>query len=406
MLRIVLFCSIFLLISKSSYGQVKSLFLEIGESYPIPSPSNEKITLSQKDIIQLREAKNHLVIQAKQEGLAILHQNQNMTLIKVLTDKSGWIQFTKIIDQNPWLQWSLSKEHQGSLVITGSLYRFQTWKHLIRLSKKYHIPFLLYTDVSVSVRKSAHLFFQSMIKRESFQIQWSQPITFWVSKNQNTHDFKHYGVRTTVSDHLFLPPLVKIHFVIAQISHHQSNHFNGGLFSDLSIEHLVETNFAYAKNKGKGQVMATSKLMAESKKPVTYFIGGETPIHTFHIENQTKNIQWKPYGISLKFTPTVLPHLHILMDISIDISEVDHTYSTEGSPATKNHRWSSTLTIPNNKTVRLSELHRVEKGKSQTSPISFSHLISHFLPSLWMQKGDTQEKTQSWLFIQPTIIQR
>ena len=378
------------------------IILEIGEKLRLPSPPSSQITLSQKGIVSIQEEDLFITLTAQKTGNIQLIQNTSPLLIYVVfkDQKQGWLEFMDIIKQDPWLNLSHPPQISPSpLVIQGHLYRFRTWKQLYQLSEKHQIPYTTKVKISQNVKIQAERFFKSQLKHHPFVIQWNSPITAQVSKNFQNSFFSHFGISTQKDKNLF--PFVELHLLFAQVSRHWSKnvHLQSSLdWSLFSIDHIAQAYF----NKGEGKITASIKILTESGQTATYISGGETPVHHIHLETSSKSIRWKPYGINIAITPKVLFQNQIELNISSNISEIDHAHSSEGSPATKTLNFQTTLTAENNKTLILSQLNRNHTGSSSRKPFSLLHSIS----SLALGRGSSHEKSQSLIFITPKIIHR
>lgn len=76
------------------------------------------------------------------------------------------------------------------------------------------------------------------------------------------------------------------------------------------------------------QILAEPDLVAMSGKPATFLSGGKFPFPV--VEGGTGNsvavsIQFRPYGVSLNFTPTVLPDGTIRLHVAPKVSALDYT---------------------------------------------------------------------------------
>ncbi len=87
-----------------------------------------------------------------------------------------------------------------------------------------------------------------------------------------------------------------------------------GLFADLS---LMETN-------NLARVLAEPTLVALSGQNASFLAGGEIPVPVPQALGST-SIEYKPYGIGLSLTPTVLSPQRIALKVAPEASQLDYT---------------------------------------------------------------------------------
>lgn len=86
----------------------------------------------------------------------------------------------------------------------------------------------------------------------------------------------------------------------------------GGLAVDVLIEAL--------ESKGMARTLAEPNVVAISGQPASFFAGGEIPI-----PGADGATIFKPYGINLSFTPTVIDDNHISLRLTTEVSSVDNS---------------------------------------------------------------------------------
>ena len=383
-LFLVLFC---LLIPKSSHGLI---LMELGEQKKLPSPYGEKITLSRPGLISIQEEGPFILLKARKTGTLFLDQGSQTKQIKVLSknDKIKWENFLNVIESIPWLNWNFSEDLQ----ISGSLYRFKDWQKIAHSAKQNQIPYTLHAEISKTVKKDFLNFIQN---QKPFQILWNKPLKVILPFKNTSELFTAYGLKILQDEKKFSPPLIELKLLLTEVTSNQNQFSNAEL--DLIQDPLQILQLHHYKNKGMGRVLTSSRLIIENKKTAHFFLGGEIPIPQYHTESRTINTNFKPYGLSLNFTPQVLSPKKIHLKLETEISEIDN--SSKGS--TKNHSISSEITIPEGKRLLLSDFQRASSGKNQ--PLSLSIPLLGFLGSFFKQKS--KEKSKALIFITPRIVQ-
>ncbi len=129
--------------------------------------------------------------------------------------------------------------------------------------------------------------------------------------------------------------------------------YNTNSTSISGIIDALETN-------GLVSVLAEPNLTTTSGKAASFLAGGEFPIPTVGAEGDV-TIDYKPFGISLDFTPRVLSHDKISLDVA---PEVSNFISLDSVPVTGNLQ----IITPRFETRRASTT--VELGSGQTFAIA------------------------------------
>ncbi|MGA7578359.1 MAG: type II and III secretion system protein family protein [Desulfobaccales bacterium] len=98
----------------------------------------------------------------------------------------------------------------------------------------------------------------------------------------------------------------------------------GGLIWTMFFNILKQNNL--------GRVLAEPNLVTTSGQQASFLAGGEYPVPSPQpsaVGAATVTVEYKPYGVSLKFTPTVLDNGKIAMDLEPEVSEIDPTVTVE-----------------------------------------------------------------------------
>ncbi|KHT46210.1 type II and III secretion system protein family protein [Vibrio sinaloensis] len=117
-----------------------------------------------------------------------------------------------------------------------------------------------------------------------------------------------------------------------------------------------------AKQNGTAKVLAEPNLTALSGAKAEFLAGGEFPIPVPDENGIT--IEYKEYGVGLKFIPTVLSDKNINLNLAVDVSEIANTSSLTLSPGGTN----STYVIP--PITRRSASSTIELADGQTIGIA------------------------------------
>ncbi len=116
------------------------------------------------------------------------------------------------------------------------------------------------------------------------------------------------------------------------------------------------------------KILAEPNLTAISGEPASFLAGGEFPVPTGRDQNNNITITFKPFGISLVFTPVVLGNGDINLRIGTEVSEL----STQGAvklgdvsiPGLDVRRAQTTVEIPSGGSLMLGGLLRNDAGNT------------------------------------------
>lgn len=119
-----------------------------------------------------------------------------------------------------------------------------------------------------------------------------------------------------------------------------------------------------AKENGVAKVLAEPNLTALSGAKAEFLAGGEFPIPVPDDDGIT--IEYKPYGVGLKFIPTVLSDKKINLNLAVDVSEIASSTTLTFTPSGSNAAYfippitrrsaSSTLELADGQTIGIAGL--------------------------------------------------
>jgi pilus assembly protein CpaC len=115
-----------------------------------------------------------------------------------------------------------------------------------------------------------------------------------------------------------------------------------GLFASfVSSDFLFNMALNVAKNKGLAKILAEPTLTTLNGQEASFLSGGEFPIPVPQGDRQV-TIQYKDFGVGLKFLPVVLGDGAINLKLSVNVSEIADSNNVLISPITTN----STFIVP------------------------------------------------------------
>lgn len=100
---------------------------------------------------------------------------------------------------------------------------------------------------------------------------------------------------------------------------------------DTSLGKLIGLNLQALEREGAAQVLAEPNIVAMSGEEASFLVGGEFPVPIAQTGNAlggALTIEWKEFGVGLRFTPTVLSSERINLQLSTEVSDIDNTTGT------------------------------------------------------------------------------
>ena len=388
------------------------LLMAKGENLYIPSPSFERIWLSQSGVVSVQDRGESLGIQARKEGEVLLNVGSRVYLIQVLSEsnKKHIEDLKKLFSHRMGLEVQFA---QGHLRVRGRLYRVKDFIALVRTAREQKISYLFEADVDPSLRPALKIYIMSQIKNPLFPapvLLWQKPLTALLPEDSSVMDFyqvklRPFGIRLK-KDPSLLPshPLVKLKILLVESTAQSSlqTHIDYG---DKVINRLLDgrlfkelvLGFKALENKGQARILSEAVILSESGKKAHFHSGGSVPVPHFNPESGAQSVRWKPYGIQLDFLAKVDRNNRIHVQTQVEISEVDHSYSAHATPALKASRITSAVTMQSGQSLLLSRLIRRQSGKSHSAPPTIFRLP--LAGSLFSFKGKIEDRTRLHIFI-------
>ena len=178
-----------------------------------------------------------------------------------------------------------------------------------------------------------------------------------------------------------------------------------GIFrQDFSIGGLSLQGILNAlETKGQSRTLARPTLVALSGEKASFLAGGEFPIPVAQSGGGTGangqsaiTVEFKTFGVSLAFTPTVLSDSTINMIVEPEVSEIDPTASLTLNgitiPGLRTRRVSTTLELRDGESFAIAGLlqHDTKVNISQLPILGSLPIIGSLFRSTRYQKGETE----------------
>lgn len=148
------------------------------------------------------------------------------------------------------------------------------------------------------------------------------------------------------------------------------------------------------EQKGLARRLAQPNLVAMSGETASFHAGGEVPI-TRAVRgtdgSTASEVDYRPYGVRLAFTPTVLDDGLINLHIEPEVSEIDRSVSVNGNPGFISRRASTTVELRDGQSFALAGLlQTVTSNNVQQLPwLGQVPILGALFRSTSFQKGET-----------------
>jgi pilus assembly protein CpaC len=132
-------------------------------------------------------------------------------------------------------------------------------------------------------------------------------------------------------------------------------------FSSFGSLQLLEVFLDILDRRGMTKILAEPTLIARSGEPASFLVGGEIPIPIAQGGAfGSITVEYKKFGVGLRFTPTVLGPDRIHLQVSPEVSRPDFTFGTEVGgtivPAFNTRRVSTSVELSPGQTFLLAGL--------------------------------------------------
>ncbi|MGO2341631.1 type II and III secretion system protein family protein [Vibrio litoralis] len=172
-----------------------------------------------------------------------------------------------------------------------------------------------------------------------------------------------------------------------------------GAFADSNT--IFEVALDIAKQNGMAKVLAEPNLTALSGSKAEFLAGGEFPIPVPDGDDGV-TIEYKEYGVGLKFIPTILSDQKINLELVVDVSEISNSSSLVLNPSGTNGTYiippitrrsaASTLELADGQTIGIAGLlsENVRDNASKMPGFGDIPILGQLFNSEEFVKGETE----------------
>jgi pilus assembly protein CpaC len=151
---------------------------------------------------------------------------------------------------------------------------------------------------------------------------------------------------------------------------------------------------------GKARILSNPRLACESGGEAQFLAGGEIPIVI--ITTETRTVEWKTYGISLKIHPTMAEGGKIRTQVNAEVSALDHATGMSDVPGILTRRVSTLFSTPPGETVMLSGLVKNDMAKDVAKVPLLGQIP--VLGELFKSRSFREDRTELAIFITPVVV--
>ena len=159
------------------------------------------------------------------------------------------------------------------------------------------------------------------------------------------------------------------------------------------------------KGQGIARMLATPTLVTMNGQTASFNVGGEFPVPTTDSEGQT-SIEYKEYGVILRFTPTIVGRETITLNVSPEVSEPDWSVGTASGgvavPGVKTRKGHSTLQLKDGQTFVMAGLLK-EDSYVVINKIPFLGDIP-IIGTLFTSKEYQKKETELVIIVTPRLV--
>ncbi|MFT0531880.1 type II and III secretion system protein family protein [Castellaniella hirudinis] len=120
----------------------------------------------------------------------------------------------------------------------------------------------------------------------------------------------------------------------------------------FGVNALLSAKINLLAQEGRAVVLAQPQLLARSGATAEFLAGGEVPYSTVDRNGNTQTA-FKPYGVSLRITPSVERSGAVRSRLEVEVSSIDTALSVPGGPSLKTRRTATEFNVRSGQTLVL-----------------------------------------------------
>jgi pilus assembly protein CpaC len=185
---------------------------------------------------------------------------------------------------------------------------------------------------------------------------------------------------------------------------------NGVSVVDTSLGKQLGFNLQALEREGAAQVLAEPNIVAMSGEEASFLVGGEFPVPIAQggaAMAGALTIEWKEFGVGLRFTPTVLSSKRINLRLDTEVSDIDYTTGTTvlGTtvPGLRTRRASTTIELGDGSSFAIAGLLQNDIGSLVRQFPGLGNLP--ILGALFRSNEFQRQETELVIVMTPRLVQ-
>jgi pilus assembly protein CpaC len=403
----------------STVSAANDLILARGQSIKLPVNPNERLHITNKSIVNIKDQGRFLTITGVKLGYSsVVTPSKIFRIIvaSVETAKSHEI-LKELIQEFKGLEVHASTD--GS-ALRGELLRFSDWEDIAEQAKSESLKYFFESKMTEDIRAHAQKHFRKMFSKAELApvrivleggARAVLPTEFDSRRNQYKTLLEPFGIRVEKdSSSVALAPMVEVEIIVAEVQR--------GLMKKYGIAWPGEAKFSVApqagtlsfsnlemalnalESKGGGRILASPKLLCRSGKEAEFLAGGEFPIAIKH--RLVSEVIWKKHGVILKVKPLADLSGRMSIDIETEVSIVNTREKSEDLPNFKTNRIRSHFDLEGTRTVALSGLLKSVEANGRSGIPILSEIP--IIGALFSSRDYLEERTELVFFVTPRLV--
>jgi pilus assembly protein CpaC len=169
----------------------------------------------------------------------------------------------------------------------------------------------------------------------------------------------------------------------------------------LGLNALLSSRLNLLAQSGEAVVLAQPQLLARSGSTARFLAGGEVPYATVD-KNGNASTVFKPYGVSLRITPTIAASGTVRSHIEVEASSVDASVTATGGPALKTRRASTEFNVRSGHTLVIGGFLSRERSSEVSGLPGLSQLP--WVGGLFGSRREQIRETELAIFVTPVVV--
>lgn len=164
---------------------------------------------------------------------------------------------------------------------------------------------------------------------------------------------------------------------------------------------LLSARIDVLAQQGEAVVLAQPQLLARSGATAEFLAGGEVPYSTTDANGGTST-SFKPYGVSLRITPSVERSGTVRSRIEVEVSSIDPALSVPSGPSLKTRRTATEFNVRSGQTLALAGFLSRDKAQNVDRVPGLGELP--ILGALFRSRRFQRNETELVILVTPVLV--